>query len=66
MVLMNKWKEIEEVRYKDRWKDGKVGSFLRKLLLVIYVVYRDFKDRVGVCFRDLCELLILFFESFCL
>lgn len=65
-VLMNKWKETEEARHKDRWKDGKAGSLPRKLLPVIHAVHRDSKDRVGACFRDLCELLILFPESPCL
>lgn len=28
----NKWRETEEARHEDRWKDGKVGSLPRKLL----------------------------------
>lgn len=49
-VLMNKWKETEEARHEDRWKDGKAGSLPQKLLPGIYPVHRDSKDRVGGVF----------------
>lgn len=50
MVLMNKWKETEEARHEDRWKDGKAESLPRKLLPVTHTVHRDSKDRVGDIF----------------